>query len=272
MVKYRTGKQRGYGFNKTRIVREYNGNNSNYEHYNNSSYERYNNSNYEHYNNSNYGHYNNSHNNVQEGNTIEEEVFIVRNESNVNFIPPTPSFKQASSFSMTQLMNNNNNSIQDFNTRPSKDINEDEQAGFFFDLSAQQNTENNRGLGYNKTDKKQAAFLKHKKKIIQDENVYIDDDDENDDVLSISSSEDIEIIKGLSHWANKDILRDEANDNSESIDAINQDNQFEMGDLIQMLKTMLISDICDNEKPRVNTQNTFRSNRKSNPPPMSIKK
>ncbi|KAI9485494.1 MAG: hypothetical protein EXX96DRAFT_545301 [Benjaminiella poitrasii] len=106
-------------------------------------------------------------------------------------------------------------------------------------------------MQYNNSQDELSAFMKHKAKIIEDDDVHIADMDSEDDndVMSISSSEDVEIIKSLSHWANKDILSNEASSNSQSIDAINKDKQIELYDLSRMLRTILISDICDNGKP-----------------------
>lgn len=109
--------------------------------------------------------------------------------------PASVAFSQLSS---TSFVTDTTTSVSNFEV--------EEDTGFFFDSAPSQvlATEQVPEITLSRPNNHQ----RKKQKIIQDESVYIesDDDDKMDDISSISSSEDIEILSSLSHWGARDIM------------------------------------------------------------------
>lgn len=87
-------------------------------------------------------------------------------------------------------------------------------------------------------------YQQKKQKIIQDDSIYLDSDDDddlfmNDDVSSISSSEDIEMLQALSHWGKKDILQ--FNEPTQRHKMTSDDEDY------AILEGATMSDICESD-------------------------
>lgn len=130
----------------------------------------------------------------------DEEVYIVRTDGVLDDQPASLSFNQLSSTSF----------VTDTTASVSSLLDLEEDTGFFFDstpsdiLTTEQVPEISSPISRGKNHQRK------KQRIIQDESVYIESDNEDDaledDRLSISSSEDIEILSSLSHWGSRDIM------------------------------------------------------------------
>ncbi|KAL7332712.1 hypothetical protein PS15p_201725 [Mucor circinelloides] len=93
--------------------------------------------------------------------------------------------------------------------------------GFFFDSTPQpqSNYANPTSLQIGSTTspiemhesdtKTSSRYQKKKRKIIQDESIHIDSEDDNDDALSISSSEDVSMLDALAHWGSSAMFQEE---------------------------------------------------------------
>ncbi|CAO3677136.1 unnamed protein product [Rhizopus microsporus] len=77
------------------------------------------------------------------------------------------------------------------------------------------------------------TIMTHQQLSLLDESIYLGSSDDDDDHISISSSEDIEILSALSHWAEIDMRQKErSEDEIEDID---------------MLNAVLFEDVCTNQ-------------------------
>lgn len=125
---------------------------------------------------------------------------------------------------------------------PTLDLEDTESLGFFIDSNITSSSTDIKPIYYNdtpaikSTDNKptnKASKKDKKRKIIKDESIYLGSSDDDDDHVSISSSEDIEILSALSHWAEVDMRQKErSEDEIEDID---------------MLKAVLFEDVCTNQ-------------------------
>lgn len=89
-------------------------------------------------------------------------------------------------------------------------------------------------------------YQQKKQRIIQDDSIYLgsDDDDnmfmDNDDVSSVSSSEDIDMLHALSHWGKNDILQ--FNEPTKSHKMTSDDEDY------AMLEGATMGDICESDE------------------------
>lgn len=156
-------------------------------------------------------------------------VLIVNNDKK-ELLPEKPRFNQLSTLSVSQLVQF---------SQDQQDQGED--LGFFFDSTPATETVSK------EQNKKKNKKKEHKEKIIQDDSVFIaltdDEDDEDDDHLSISSSEDIEIIKSLAHWSKQDDL------NQLEIDSFKKRRRRSLDAMdYHLLESMCIGDIVEEKK------------------------
>lgn len=125
-------------------------------------------------------------------------VYIVSTGSILDEKPRLARFDQLSKVSVSELMTTSKASLEE----PEEDL------GFFFDSEPAPNTIVPSTLPVlkqtNYEQKKQTNYEQKKQKVLQDDSVYIETDD---DLASISSSEDISMLDALSHWAGNDILQ-----------------------------------------------------------------
>lgn len=153
--------------------------------------------------------------------------------------PRLATFNQLSSVSVTDLT---------ANTAVLEDIDVEEvgDLGFFIDSEPASVTVNETLAlempelsNVNQPEKAASTYEQKKKKVLQDDSVYIGSDEEDDlldDGISISSSEDIEMLQALSHWGNSDIMQ------------FNQPVKSTTdGDDYAMLRSATLDDICDSD-------------------------
>ncbi|GAN05174.1 hypothetical protein MAM1_0084d04643 [Mucor ambiguus] len=141
--------------------------------------------------------------------TMQEEVFIVNNAVDT---PNQPSkFDQLSRISMTHLTGSNVD-LEELG-QPTEDL------GFFFDSTPQpvsNHTEPNSShftrmrsattLHESDTKAPSSNYERKKRRIILDDSIHIDSEDDQDDTLSISSSEDVSMLDALAHWGSSSAM------------------------------------------------------------------
>lgn len=160
---------------------------------------------------------------------------LVVNDDKKELVQEKPRFSELSTISVSQLVQ----SDQTINI-PDED---QEELGFFFDSTPSiekpkpQPKEKKKKTPKNKKQEQ-------KQKIIQDDSVFIeltdDDDDDDDDHLSVSSSEDIEIIKSLAHWSRQDDM------NQLEIDSFKKRRRRSLDAMdYHLLESMSIQDILE---------------------------
>ncbi|KAI7867471.1 uncharacterized protein EV154DRAFT_571635 [Mucor mucedo] len=131
----------------------------------------------------------------------EEEVHVVSSGSILDEKRHLATFNQLSTVSVTSIT-----------AAPVDVLEQEETLDFFFD-STPAETAIEPGISLPVLEDKPTLsnYERKKQKIIQDDSIYLDSDDDdmflNDDVSSISSSEDVEMLQALSHWGKKDILQ-----------------------------------------------------------------
>lgn len=139
-------------------------------------------------------------------------VFIINNAVDTPNQPST--FDQLSRISMTHLTRSNVDS---------EELDESiEDLGFFFDSTPQpvsnhiipslshiKQAASASKLRESDTSKATDNYQRKKRKIIQDDSIYIDSEDDQDDGLSISSSEDVSMLDALAHWGTSNSMFEE---------------------------------------------------------------
>ncbi|KAL9558735.1 hypothetical protein MBANPS3_000782 [Mucor bainieri] len=173
----------GFGFNKSRELREFEGHAPNYDIPRQSP--------------------------ITQQRTTQEEVFIVNNAVDLPNQPST--FDQLSRISMTHLTRSN---------MDSEELDQSsENLGFFFDSTPQPVSNHIKSASSHIVQMKSASQLheldteapssnyqRKKRRIIQDDSVHIDSEDDQDDASSISSSEDISMLDALAHWGSSSAM------------------------------------------------------------------
>lgn len=127
-------------------------------------------------------------------------MYIVRADGVLDDQPASVSFSQLSSTAF----------ITDTTASVSNLLELEEEGGFFFDSTPSDVLATEQVPEISPSVNSSNNYQRKKQRIIQDESVYIEssheDDTPDDDHLSISSSEDIEILSSLSHWGSRDIM------------------------------------------------------------------
>ncbi|KAG2209046.1 hypothetical protein INT46_008447 [Mucor plumbeus] len=175
--------------------------------------------------------------------TMKEEVFIMDNTVKATKQPA--SFNQLSRISMTHLTNSK---------LDTEELDEStEELGFFFDSMPSIPVENQSRLKIKPKSNIPAVvsrspnnnaltnYQKKKSKIIQDDTIYIDSDDDQDDMSSISSSEDVSMLDALAHWGDNAMFQEEPAGHRYHSDA-EEDYAILMG--------TTLNDICDSDQDK----------------------
>jgi hypothetical protein len=95
-------------------------------------------------------------------------------------------------------------------------------------------------------EKTSSSYQQKKKKVLQDDSVYIESDEEDillDDGLSVSSSEDIEMLQALSHWGKSDIMQFD-----QPVKRTTDEDDY------AMLKSATLDDICDSDEEEIDDE------------------
>ncbi|CAO3624367.1 unnamed protein product [Mucor fragilis] len=179
--------------------------------------------------------------------TMQEEVFIVNGAADTPNQPST--FDQLSRISMTHLTRSNVDS---------EELGEStEDLGFFFDSTPQPISNHTKpSLAHIKQapsanrlceldTKATDNYQRKKRKVIQDDSIYIDSEDDQDDALSISSSEDVSMLDALAHWGTSSAMFQE----EPAGHRFHSDDEEDYA----ILKNTPISDIFDSDQDIITT-------------------
>ncbi|KAG2233933.1 hypothetical protein INT48_009746 [Thamnidium elegans] len=163
--------------------------------------------------------------------STEEEVYIVSSDSILDQKPQLATFDQLSKVSLSQLT-----------STELPDLEPEEDLGFFFDSTPAPNVVSPQAtLPMLKQRPVLSNYERKKQKVLQDDSIRIDSEDDDDDLSSVSSSEDISMLEALSHWGNNDILQFE-----EPVKRGHKDNE-DFYDYA-MLEDATLDDICDSDQ------------------------
>ncbi|GAA5804885.1 hypothetical protein HPULCUR_010394 [Helicostylum pulchrum] len=163
--------------------------------------------------------------------STEEEVYIVSSDSILDQKPQLATFDQLSKVSLSQLT-----------SAELPDLEPEEELGFFFDSTPAPNVVSPQApLPVLKQTPVLSNYERKKQKVLQDDSIRIDSEDDDDDLSSVSSSEDISMLEALSHWGKNDILQFE-----EPVKRGHKDNE-DFYDYA-MLEDATLDDICDSDQ------------------------